>query len=177
MKKVKMRLGEEKDIDRLAQLYDNLNDHLAVTTNYPGWKKGIYPIRDNAMIGVKDRCLYVAICDGEIVGSLILRHEPEDAYLTAPWQEELDYASVLVIYTIVVDPRHSGQGIGQEMLRFATEFGRDTGIKALRLDVYEKNTPAIRLYEKCGFQYIDTVSLGLEHYGLDWFKLYEKLLV
>ena len=34
-----------------------------------------------------------------------------------------------------------------------------------KLDVYEKNEPAIRLYQKCGFQYIDTVDLGYGKYG------------
>lgn len=30
--------------------------------------------------------------------------------------------------------------------------------------------------EKCGFEYIDTVDLGLGNYGLNWFKLYEKVV-
>jgi len=42
--------------------------------------------------------------------------------------------------------------------------------------VYENNFPAISLYEKCGFEYVDTVDLGFGNYGLDWFKLYEKLV-
>lgn len=83
---------------------------------------------------------------------------------------------MLVIYTFVVKPSYLKNGIGQKMLEFASELGSNTKINALRLDVYEKNTPAIRLYEKCGFQYIATVSLGLEDCGLDWFLLYEKLL-
>jgi len=49
-------------------------------------------------------------------------------------------------------------------------------MKSIRLDVYEKNIPAILLYEKCGFEYIDTVDLELGNYGLDWFKLYEKVI-
>ena len=49
-------------------------------------------------------------------------------------------------------------------------------MKAIRLDVYEQNTPAIRLYEKNGFQYITTVDLGLGDYGLHKFHLYEKIL-
>lgn len=49
-------------------------------------------------------------------------------------------------------------------------------IKVLRLDVYEKNLPPIKLYEKFGFKYIDTVVLGLENYRLKWFRLHEKLL-
>lgn len=61
-------------------------------------------------------------------------------------------------------------------MNFAESFGLQNNIKAIRLDVYEKNTPAIKLYEHCGYQYISTVDLGLGCYGLEWFKLYEKLL-
>lgn len=103
-------------------------------------------------------------------------HEPDPAYLKAKWQIELDYEHVLVIYTFAVHKDYLGQGIGQAMLHFATEYSMQNSIKSLRLDVYEKNLPAIKLYEKCGFKYIDTVDLGLEMYGLNWFRLYEKLL-
>jgi GNAT superfamily N-acetyltransferase len=173
---IKIRLGAEKDIDSLTQLYDNMNDYLAVTTNYPGWKKGVYPVRENAVKGINEGCLFVATENEEIIGSMILRHEPEPAYLAATWQAALDYKNILVIYTFVVEPKKLKHGIGKRMLEFAAQYAKDTKIKALRLDVYERNIPAIRLYEKCGYQYIDTVSLGLEDYGLDWFRLYEKLL-
>lgn len=44
--------GSLTDIDELEKLYDELNDHLSATTNYPGWIKGIYPVRENAVAGV-----------------------------------------------------------------------------------------------------------------------------
>ena len=59
---------------------------------------------------------------------------------------------------------------------FSVENSIKSHVKSIRLDVYERNIPAIRLYEKCGFKYIDTVDLGLRDYGLNWFKLYEKLI-
>lgn len=61
-------------------------------------------------------------------------------------------------------------------MEFSLDLARSTDMKSIRLDVYEKNLPAISLYEKCGFDYIDTVDLGLGHYGLNWFKLYEKIV-
>lgn len=103
--------GTPVDIDELEMLYDDLNDYLAATTNYPGWIKGIYPIRKNAVSGIQDNNLFVVRHDDKIAGY-----------------------------------------------------------------VYENNLPAISLYEKCGFKYIDTVDLGLGNYGLDWFKLYEKVV-
>lgn len=174
--KIEIRLGTQKDIDSIANLYDDINDYLDSTTNYPGWKKGIYPTRQDAIAGVEEEALYVAMIQDDIVGSFILRHKPEKAYMTATWQADLAYENVWVIYTFVVSPDYLQHGVGQKMLEYAVLHGRSKNIKALRLDVYEKNKPAISLYEKCGFQYIDTVSLGLEEYGLDWFQLYEKLL-
>ncbi len=171
-----VRLGTEHDIDELEQLYDNLNDHLAATSNYPGWKKGIYPIRETAEAGIYEGCLYVGVSGNKIIGSIILRHEPEPAYLPVKWMKDLNYEEVLVIYTLAVHPDHLGKGIGQALLNFASNLGSQSNMKSLRLDVYENNLPAICLYEKCGFHYIDTVDLGLSAYNLHWFKLYEKLL-
>ncbi len=142
---VKIRLGTEKDIDLLGQLYDSLNDYLASTTNYPGWKKGVYPIRQDAVDGIKEQCLFVATVNNEIIGSMILRHKSEAAYSLATWQEILDDSDVLVIYTFVVDPKHLKHGIGRKMLQFASHYATDTKTKSLRLDVYEKNIPAISM--------------------------------
>ncbi len=61
-------------------------------------------------------------------------------------------------------------------MEFSIEHAGNLSFKSIRLDVYEKNLPAIKLYEKYGFQYIDTVDLGLDQYGLNWFYLYEKIL-
>lgn len=169
-------LGKTNDIDELEKLYDDLNDHLAEGVNYPGWRKGIYPVRQDAIKGVNNNNLYVARHDGKIVGSIILSHEPETAYHKAKWQIESDYSDVFVIYTFAVHPQYLKCGVGKALLDFAAEHSINAQAKSIRLDVYEGNKPAIQLYEKCGFKYIDTVDLGLGKYGLDWFKLYEKVL-
>jgi len=137
-------------------------------------KNSRYPTRQTAEAGVQEDCLYVAEWKGKIIGSIILRHKPETAYLPVKWTMDLDYEKVRVIYTFAVHPDYSGQGIGRQLLEFAIGIGRQTKMKALRLDA--DNLPAIRLYEKCGFQYIETVDLGLGEYNLPWFKLYEKIL-
>jgi len=106
-----------------------------------------------------------------------LRHKPEPAYLEAKWLRELSYEQVYVIYTLVVHPSYLGQGVGQTMIQFATEHSiKSKNVKSIRLDVYENNLPAIKLYEKCGFKYVGTIDLGLENYGLKWFKIYEKII-
>lgn len=169
-------LGKANDIDELEQLYNDLNDHLEKETNYPGWRKGIYPVRQNAIDGIKQGNLYVLKHNEKIVGSVILSHEPEPAYYKAKWGVEADYSDIFVVHTFVVHPKFLKCGIGKALMDFSIKHSVNSQAKSIRLDVYEGNTPAIRLYEKCGFKYIDTVDLGLGNYGLDWFKLYEKLL-
>ena len=171
-----IRLGIDDDIDKLEQLYDELNDHLENSINYPGWKKGIYPTREEAVNGIKDETLYIASINDKIVGSIILSHKPESAYSDVIWQRELNYSNVFVIYTFVVHPKYFNQGIGKALINFAHEYAIKNNVEALRLDVSEGNLPAIKLYEKCGFEYIDTVDLGLGNYGLKWFRVYEKLI-
>ena len=147
-----IHLGTEQDIEALARLYDEVNDYLAETINYPGWKKGIYPIRQTAEDGIKEK-----------------------AYYEVKWQQSLDDSEVFVLYTFVVHPDFLRKKVAKQMLDFATRYTVEHKAISLRLDVYEHNSPAICLYKNFGFRYIDTVSLGLEEYGLNWFKLYEKL--
>lgn len=59
---------------------------------------------------------------------------------------------------------------------FIIQHSQDMKLKAIRLDVYENNKPAIQLYTKYGFQYVDTIDLGYGKYGLNNFELYQKLL-
>lgn len=173
---INFELGKVNDIDELGKLYDDLNDYLAKGVNYPGWKKGIYPVRQDAADGIKNGNLFVARHEGKIVGSIILSHVPEPAYHQAKWQIESDYSDVFVVYTFAVHPDYMKCGVGKALMDFAEEQAVKSDVKSIRLDVYEGNMPAIRLYEKCGFKYIGTVDLGLCNYGLDWFRLYEKLL-
>jgi GNAT superfamily N-acetyltransferase len=173
---ISVKLGQANNIDELENLYDCVNDYLAEGTNYCGWRKGIYPSRQDAINGVNSGNLFVATYDGNIVGSIILNHEAESAYHNVNWKFDYDYSEICVIHTFLVHPKFMKYGVGKTLLEFAEKYCAKSKFKSIRLDVYEKNIPAINLYEKCGFKYVDTVDLGLGIYGLDWFKLYEKLL-
>lgn len=160
-------------LDALAQFYSDLHDHLGRTVNHPGWVKDVYPTRETAEEGIRDDGLYLLKKDGEIAASVILRHTPEPAYHGAAWLTPDDYARITVIYTFAVHPAHLHQGVGRRLMQHVVETARAAGDHALRLDVYELNLPAIRLYESCGFRHTGTVDLGLAMHGLHWFRLYE----
>jgi ribosomal protein S18 acetylase RimI-like enzyme len=169
-------LGTEQDIDELGQMYDTINDYLTEGINYPGWKKGIYPVRETAVEGIEKKQLNVLRDNGKIAGSVILSHVPEHGYDGAAWNFKGGYCEILVLYTLTIHPQYHRQGIGTILMNNVIDVAYKNGIKSLRLDVYEKNTPAVGLYEKCGFEYIGKVDLGYHVYGLDWFLLYEKVM-
>lgn len=173
---MQIRKGTREDIDAVSALYDELIDYLENHINYPLWRKGVYPTREDAVQGIEEGALFIAETDGRIAGSFILRHRPEEGYALADWGIQLDDREVLVLYTFAVHPEHLHQGVGQKLLEWILNDAAQTGNRAVRLDVYEKNLPAIRLYEKLGFRYVDTVDLGYSMYGLDRFRLYQRLL-
>ncbi len=168
--------GTINDIDELEILYDELNDYLESTINYPGWIKGIYPIRKHAEKGIREQNIFVLKIGNTIAGSVILSHEPEEAYKQGRWGIETDYENIIVVHTFVVHPKFMKKGVGSALMNFARSYSVMTKMKTIRLDVSIHNTPAIALYEKQGYQYVGTVDLGLNYPHLKWFKLYELIL-
>lgn len=171
-----VRQAAADDLDEIELLYHSLNDYLAVHENFPRWKREIYPLREHAEEGLRSGGLYVAVCGEKIVGTVIYLREQGEVYRSVQWQVDCD-VPVIVIHILAVHPDFFGCGVGRALLDYAAVLGRQEGVRAIRLDTYEENLPAVRLYEKCGFQYMGLVDLGLEEiYGLKWYKVFEKVL-
>lgn len=165
----------EADLTELGQLFDDLNDHLEATINYPKWKKGVYPTQNDAKPHV-DKGLFVLWFDSKIVGSICLNHVQEEAYAQATWGMEAFGSEVLVIRMLTTHPNYLRMGVSCKLLDFAKHHANAIGAKTIRLDVTQGNSPAIALYKKCGYTYAGTVDLGLPYDGLKWFELYELIL-
>lgn len=166
----------ESDLDSIGKLYEDICGYLETHRNYPGWKKGVYPIRQDAEKGLAADALYIARIGAETAGTIILNHEPEAGYRNGKWLTTDDYRYICVIHTLTVHPDFLKCGIGTELLMFAEQVAREEQCISIRLDVVKENIPAEQLYQKCGYQPAGTVSLGYEADGIPWFNLYEKLL-
>lgn len=173
---ITVRQATNDDIDEVEMLYNALNDYLAIHENYPRWRRDIYPLREHAQEGLDSGCLYVAEVQGRIAGTAIFLQEQGEVYESVDWQIGYD-VPVFVIHVLAVHPDFLRCGVGAALLSHAENIGKSMGVKAIRLDTYEENTPAARLYVKCGYQYRGTIDLGLEEiYGLKWYKVFEKVL-
>ena len=83
-----IEMGTMAEADALEKLYDDLNDYFQSGFNYPGWLKGVYPVRETAIAGIADGSLFTLKIRNRIAGSVILNHKPEEAYNQVKWGVE-----------------------------------------------------------------------------------------
>ena len=85
---------------------------------------------------------YVAVLEGEVVGTFSLLIMDNLAHMGAPSG---------VVEDVVVHSRWRGQGVGRRMMRFAMERCREAGCYKLALSSNRKRADAHRFYESLGF--------------------------
>ncbi|MEE1037901.1 MAG: GNAT family N-acetyltransferase [Eubacterium sp.] len=162
MGKVIFRKGEERDLDRIAEIYNEFLDYEAEHGTKTNWIKGVYPTRKNAERGLENGTLYVGELDGQVVGSYVLNHIQPEEYAKLQWEYPGEGEEVIVIHTLCIDVNLQGKGLGPQFVEYALEHGRKLGCKTMRLDTYEHNDPAAKMYDKMGFRYVGITEFFFE---------------
>ncbi|MGW1227215.1 N-acetyltransferase family protein [Streptomyces sp. NPDC001478] len=64
----------------------------------------------------------------------------------------------------MVDPRHSGKGVGRALCTYTIDWARAAGFRAMQFNaVVETNTAAVGLYRSLGFEVLGTLPEGFAH--------------
>lgn len=75
--------------------------------------------------------------------------------------------------TYMVDPAHSGRGVGRALCTYTVDWARAEGYRAMQFNaVVETNVHAVRLYRSLGFEVIGTLPEGFRHPGLGYVGLH-----
>lgn len=155
---MEVRKAEESDIDAVAKIYSLIHDQEEAGKISVGWARAVYPTRTTAEEALKRRDLFVAWDHGQVVGAAIINQIQPDAYAQSPkWQPAPD-DQVMVLHTLVVDPRVSGHGYGKLFLEYYERYALDHGCHFLRIDTQAKNHVARNMYRKLGFKEVEVVS-------------------
>ena len=171
-----IRPATAADLDRVAQIYDEILDHEAATVSYTNWQKGKYPCRATPEKALAKGAVDVLEEEGQVAATAILNQEQLPEYSALPWSVPAGDGQVFVIHTLCVPPSRAGRGLARAFVAFAEELGREKGCTVMRLDTYEGNQPALAMYPKLGYR---TVGKTLFHFhGLIWEDLvcFEKQL-
>ena len=90
----------------------------------------------------KTDVMYVAECDGKIVGNAIVERNRIARY------------SHRAEITVTVLRDYWGQGIGSRLISMMIDFAKETGVEILYLEARSDNERAIALYKKFAFESI-----------------------
>lgn len=141
---ITVRRAEPPDADQLVQLAAAVGrepgDWLLTTET---WRTAADERRYlKAVRRHTDAAVFVAVDDEEdtVVGRLSLARDPHPA------------SSHVADLGLMVAVEYRRQGIGRSLLETAVDWARTAGIRKLELHVFPWNRPAIRLYERFGFE-------------------------
>ena len=66
--------------------------------------------------------------------------------------------------SFMVDPRHSGRGVGRALGEYVVDWARATGYRSIQFNaVVETNEVAVRLWRSLGFEVLATVPEAFDH--------------
>jgi ribosomal protein S18 acetylase RimI-like enzyme len=84
-------------------------------------------------------------------------------------QPQLQSDRTVQVERIYVAPAFQGRKIGEKALSFAREQALSAGAEWLWLSVWQANPPAVRFYERCGYEIfgVETFVVGKDE-QLDW---------
>lgn len=138
-----------------------------------GWKKGIYPTDEFLKDSLADGTLFTLKDENELCGCVILNSTANEGYNGIKWSKALADSEILIPHALAVTPHRQGQGIGKCFMAKIFDFARESGKKAMRLDILATNTAAEKLYTSVGFRFVETKKLFYEDTGLTAYKMFE----
>lgn len=166
---LKFRKALADDIDKIEQIY--LETHRAEEEGLieTGWIRGVYPVRNTAETALERGDLFVAEEGTDVVGVAIINQLQLGEYRDASWQYSARDEEVMVLHTLVVDPKSFGKGYGKMFVKFYEDYALLKGCRFLRMDTNARNKRARLMYKNLGYAEVDIV--GCNFNGIDGVKL------
>ncbi len=171
-----IRKAVPADVPKAAAIYEAIFDREAETVSYTNWLRGSYPTFETAQKAIESGSFYVGEEDGELWGSVILNSVQLPEYAGIPWTLAAEPDKVAVIHTLCIHPAHGGRGHAREMALFCEETARAQGKTVMRLDTWEGNVPANRLYPSLGYRLAGAAEFFFQNFVRENLNCYEKAL-
>lgn len=170
------RSANLNDLDRIAEIYDEIHAEEEAGRTTTGWIRGVYPTRATAEGSIRLGEMFVAEDGGQIVAAARINQCQGPEYDGARWSCDAAPDRVMVLHTLVVSPRAKGRGCGTKFVAFYEDYARAHNCSCLRMDTNARNLPARALYKKLG--YAETCIVPCNFNGINGVNLVcmDKLL-
>lgn len=171
-----IRPATAADLNGITAIYDAILDREEAGPVYTNWQRGKYPTTDTARQALEAGTLYVGQEDGFLWGVVNLNGIQLPEYDAIPWTIPAEREQVAVIHTLCIHPAASGQGRAKQMVTFCEEEARRQGKTVMRLDTWEGNLPANRMYPALDYRYAGAAEFFFQGFIREILNCYEKAL-
>lgn len=172
---INLRKAQTNEAERILQFYRNVIKSIEGSEFRPKWSR-LYPDLEYIRSYIKNEDLYVYAENDHIIACVVLNSRFPPEYDDIIWRVNAQPHEVTAIHTFAVDSSFAGKGIGNEIFNKIKKTAIENKQKSIRLDIIDGNIGAQKVFEKFGFEYVDTVEAFHEAVGLEKFHLYELVL-
>lgn len=168
-------IAAPEDFPRVRAFYHSIIDEMQHLPWFPCWEKDVYPTYAGLRGYINRGEMRLTTIDGEIAAAAALG-DPLDFAGDVRWPSGAEDGETASVNMVAVHPRFARQGLGRQIVSHLMDLAREQGLRALRLDVVDVNTPAKRLYTGLGFQYVSSTTTAFDDGSCLNFDLYECIL-
>ena len=143
-----VRLAIPEDMDDVERIFAEAIVYLRIQ-GIEQWDER-YPDRKVMDSDLAAGTLWIMEKEGRMAAVVTLDETPYEAYALLPWR----YTGIrpLLVHRLCVQPSLQGQGIARSVMTWVEGYARENGYGAIRLDAYNGNPRAMRLY--AGMRYL-----------------------
>ena len=170
------RPASAADIPGIVTIYDAILDQEEHGPVYTNWQRGKYPTAATARKALAAGTLYVLEEDGFLSGVVNLNGIQLPEYNAIPWSLPAVPEEVAVIHTLCIHPARAGRGLARRMVAFCEVEARRQGKTVMRLDTWEGNLPANRMYPALGYRFAGAAEFFFQGFIREILNCYEKAL-
>ena len=152
-----IRKADWRDMSSVVEIYDHILTEQEAGKISVGWVRGVYPTEHTVEDAIKMQELFVDEENGRILAAARINQMQMPEYSAASWRYQAPSNEVMVLHTLVVEPKTAGKGYGKRFIKFYEAYALDHGCRYLRMDTNELNQAARSLYRKLGYQEIGIV--------------------
>lgn len=167
-----LRLAEINEAEDILKFYQKIITTLDNSAFDPKWNEK-YPDLIFIEDAISKKELHIFKKQESVIASVVINHELSEEYDNANWIVEAESNETTSIHTFAISPNFRGMGIGRKIFNEIKENALKNNKKSIRLDVIDSNTGAQKVFEKLGFEYIDTIEISHYAVGKEKFHLYE----
>ncbi|MGN0907654.1 MAG: GNAT family N-acetyltransferase [Bullifex sp.] len=164
------------DSDSLRAFYRYVISNTPDMEVHCPWVYGKHPTDGMILKYIEDGCMYVLREDGNIIAAVALVPYQDEEYRGLDWGTSVSDDEVLVVHILAVHPDYQGRGVASGLMKAVIDIARERKLTTVRLDALSTNTPAHKLYEKCGFTPRGSASWYASNTGVTSFRLFEYIL-